>query len=159
MPSTNPHYLITTIRSSTQIQALVLVTSSVGAVPSAKEKTGTENPAVEESLIQMEAPPWVILPMPSSRHYSPVSRILCAALSPVHDSLLVRASSVAPTENPSTPSLPGTPRQPSGRSSSATQTNAPTHLVSLSVMWSPRGSAAPDRRREGSLLHDLGSEQ
>jgi hypothetical protein len=65
---------------------------------------------------------------------------------------LSRTSSVAPAENPSTPSLPVTPRRPSGRSSSTTRTNAPTHLASLSEMWSPRGSAAPERRKEASLL-------
>ena len=63
------------------------------------------------------------------------------------------ASTLTPAENPSSPSLPVTPRRPSGRRSSTTETNTPIHPASLSVIWSPRGSAAPDRRREASLLH------
>ena len=69
---------------------------------------------------------------------------------------LSRASSVAPAEISSTPPPPLTPQRPSGRSSSTTQTNTPTHLASLPetpTPWSPRGSVTPDRRREASLLH------
>ena len=66
-----------------------------------------------------------------------VSRIFFATLSPAHDPFsLSRASSVAPPENPSTPSLPVTPWWPSRGRTCMTQDNGPTHLASLSEMWS-----------------------
>ena len=150
------HYHIVSLQSSTQVQALLSVIASVGAEPSSDERTGPENLTEAESPIRKESPP----PGPSSNAiltslfgWSLVSSVQHLPQSTTPSPYLSRASSVAPAENSSTPPLPVTPRRPSRRSSSMTQTNTPTHLASLSEMWSPRGSAAPDRRREASLLH------
>ncbi|KAI9439918.1 zf-C3HC-domain-containing protein [Lactarius indigo] len=143
--------------SSTQVQGLLSVIASVGAESSIKENT--ENPAEEEPFLQKELPP----PGPSSNAIltSLFGWSLVPSAGPLPQSTTLspywsRASSVAPAETSSAPLVPLTPRRTSRRSSSTTQTNTPTHLASLPetpIPWSPRGSVAPDRRRDTSLLH------
>ncbi|KAH9063901.1 zf-C3HC-domain-containing protein [Lactarius vividus] len=141
--------------SSTQVQGLLSVIASVGEESSAKENTG---PAEEGPFIQKESP----LPGPSSNAIltSLFGWSLVPSTSPLPQSIIPspywsRASSVAPgAETSSVPPLPLTPRRPSRRSSSTTQTNTPIHPASLlEISTSPRGSVAPDRRRDTSLLH------
>ncbi|KAH9031783.1 zf-C3HC-domain-containing protein [Lactarius pseudohatsudake] len=135
--------------SSTQVQGLLSVIASVEE-SSAKENTG-------ETFIQKESPP----PGPSSNAvltslfgWSLVPSNGPSPQSTIPSPYWSRASSVAPTETCSAPPLPLTPRRPSRRSSSTTQTNTPIHLASLlEIPTSPRGSVAPDRRRDTSLLH------
>ncbi|KAH9003036.1 zf-C3HC-domain-containing protein [Lactarius hatsudake] len=140
--------------SSTQVQGLLSVVASVGEESYTKENIGPENSAEEEPLMQMELPP----PGPSSNAiltslfgWSLVPSTGALPQSVIPSPYWSRASSVAPSETCSAPPLPLTPRRPSRRSSSTTQTS---HLASLlEIPTSPRGSVAPDRRRDTSLLH------
>lgn len=130
--------------SSTQVQGLLSVIASV------EESSAKENPAEGGTFIQKESPP----PGPSSNAIltSLFGWSLVPSNGPLPQSIIPspywsRASSVAPAETCSAPPLPLTP---SRRSSSTT----PIHLASLlEIPTSPRGSVAPDRRRDTSLLH------
>lgn len=66
-----------------------------------------------------------------------------------------RASSVAPQETPAASSLPQTPRRSSGIGSTSqnrTPFSRPTSF-DMVIPWSPRGSVAPERRKDTLLLH------
>ena len=105
-----------------------------GRTTERERRAGPENLAKVESFIRK-----VSHPSKSSCNVvvmSSFGRSLASSVQPLPQSttpspFLPRASSLAPTENPSTPSLPVTPRQPSQRSTCMAQANSCAHLAPL----------------------------
>ncbi|KAI0254991.1 C3HC zinc finger-like-domain-containing protein [Lactifluus subvellereus] len=145
--------------SSTQVQSLLVVIASVETERSINEKAGSENPTEERPIAG--SPP---TPEPSSTAI--LTSLFGWSLVPPVPSLFPstssspswsRASSVAPRETSDAPPVPQTPRLSPGPGS-ATQITPSSRLSSFSsfgtsALWSPRGSVAPERRRDTSLLH------
>ena len=143
------------MQSSTQVKSLLAVITSVETEPSINEKAGSEN-AIEERPIAGSPP----TPEPSTAAII-TSLFGWSLVPPVPSSLphttgspsWSRASSVAPRETSVPPSVPQTPRRPSGLCSPTQITPSRLSLFDTSTPGSPRGSVAPEQRRDTSLLH------
>ena len=133
------------------------IIASVEAEPSIREQAGSEIAREEEPPITRSSPP----PEPS-----PIAILtalfgwsLAPSAPPTLQSTTTspswsRASSVAPQESPAVSSLPQTPRRSSGIGTTIqnrTPSSRPTSFDT--IPWSPRGSVAPERRKDTSLLH------
>ncbi|KAH9987303.1 C3HC zinc finger-like-domain-containing protein [Russula compacta] len=145
--------------SSTQVKNLLGIIASVEAEPSIRGQAGPENAGEEESSITRSSPALepsstAILTSLFGWSLAPPARpsLLSTAASPSPS--WSRASSLAPQETPATPSFPQTPRRLSGLSGSS-QINTPPsrRTASDTIPWSPRGSVAPERRGDTSVLH------
>lgn len=139
---------------------LLGIIASVEAEPSIREQTGSEIAREEEQPITRSSPPtepsstailtslfgWSLAP-------SAPPSLRSTTASPSWS----RASSVAPQqqETPGASSTPLTPRRSSGISGTGqikTPASRPT-TFDTGIPWSPRGSVAPERRKDTSLLH------
>ncbi|KAF8501590.1 zf-C3HC-domain-containing protein [Russula emetica] len=155
--------------SSTQVKSLLGIIASVEAEPSVREQTGSEVAREEEPPITRSSPP----PEPSSAAiltslfgWSLAPSVPPSLLSTTASPSWSRASSVAPQETPTAPPTapstvlstapyhPQTPRRSSGING-ASQNRTPSFRPTSfdTVIPSPRGSVAPERRRDTSLLH------
>lgn len=153
--------------SSTQLKSLLGVIASVEAEPSIREQTGSE--------VAREDPPITRSPPPQPSSTAILTSLFGWSLAPSAPPSLLsttaspswsRASSVAPQDPPSAPSPapstapsaaaynPQTPRRSSGIND-ASQNKTPFRPTSFDTVIprSPRGSMAPERRRDTSLLH------
>ncbi|KAI0280840.1 C3HC zinc finger-like-domain-containing protein [Russula aff. rugulosa BPL654] len=151
--------------SSTQLKSLLGVIASVEAEPSIREQTESEV-AREDPPITRSSPP----PEPSSTAIltslfgwslapSAPHSLLSTTASPSWSRASSRASSVSPQETPAAPSTapfnPQTPRRSSGINGTSQNKTPSFRPMSFDTVipWSPRGSVAPERRRDTSLLH------
>ena len=159
-------FLISCLKSSTQLKSLLGVIASVGAEPSIREQTGSEvareeDPPITRSSLPPEPSSTAILTSlfgwslaPSTPH-----SLLSTTASPSWSRASSRASSVSPQGTPAAPPTasfnPQTPRRSSGingASQNKTSSFRPMPFDTV-IPWSPRGSVAPERRRDTSLLH------
>jgi hypothetical protein len=139
------------------VKSLLGITASVEAEPSIREQTGSEVAREEEPPITRLSP----LPEPSSTAI--LTSLFGWSLAPAAPPSLrsttaspswSRASSVAPQESPGASSSPRTPRRSSGIGTSQIKTPSSRPMsFDTAIPWSPRGSVAPERRRDTSLLH------
>ena len=160
------------------MKSLLGVIACVEAEPSIREQTGSEVAREDEPPITRSSPPpepssaailtslfgWSLAPSSPSSLLSTTSSPSWSRASSVAPQETPFASSPAPSTAPSTalftapstaPHNPQTPRRSSGingASQNKTPSFRPTSFDTV-IPWSPRGSVAPERRKDTSLLH------
>jgi Rsm1-like len=143
------------VQSSTQVQSLLAVMASAEAEPHINEDTGSDISTEEQPIPAVSRPlePSSTAILTSLFGWSLLPSVPPSLPSTTCSPSCSRASSVTPREISVSPSVSQTPRRRSGLGSATQMT--PSHPVSFdtSIAWSPRGSVAPERRRDTSLLH------
>ena len=140
------------------MKSLLGIIASVEAEPSIREQVGSEIARENEPPITRLSPPPE--PSPTAILTALFGWSLAPSSPPTLQSTTAspswsRASSVAPQETPTASFLPQTPRRSSGIGSTSQNRTPSSRPISFDtgIPWSPRGSVAPERRKDTSLLH------